>query len=641
MRALMAEADLISKIKRLERVKDGIEVGAGLSDVHGRVLAPDGRYFNDDGSFSGEVVSLIENLNEKKVDDMIRAGIMYYDIRSKFWKDNPEFNVVLALAFAKQLQKRLGKEDGIVLHIGVDAYQKHFDAAQIFVDAILRTGITDNGGGICYWGVINGGDTRNYGQLFHAQNEGQGGNWIYFTMSHRPEPFVGCKMGVDAKVFSGTDLRHVEGVTEGTLYDTISEKDFVEIQYQKPTGDIITIADMTRNNIQVAADLIKATSAPEDVSTNELLKDISVGVDMSGSPIYLNLVKILRGLGAHVEVLHDKLDPSFKLEYITDPNEHRSENMETLRKRAVETEKPWLIMDPDGDRGGMAVSYKGEGITLTGSDMLSVAMEALAHNYKNKGFDAPTVIADMRTGVGARDLAEALNKEGIPIKSVPVEAGYPFFMRAMAALPADMAVENSTHEFLTPMTNSRWGAPTDYPGYQGGDNAALFLIYLLANQKYLWEGRNAYEQLMYLNEKYNLRKTVAEEVKPMLPPEQDEFKYFIADELKKLGTKLPKEHFGVNFDDERVTLVSGIHVTAKTTGAMALVRYSNTGSSFTISGAAYSKEDLTEIIGLGTLMMKTAAENVQKEKGDCHFDLNDAKEYDGVFDASKYEIDLT
>ena len=258
-----SQTDLINKLYNLSRVPNGIVLGD--SDIHGRMFTPDNRFYSQDGQFGPEVQSLINKLSDQETKDMIEAGIMYYDIRSQFWKENLALTVIFALAYAKKLIEKSGKPDGHIIFLGVDAYQKHFDVAQIFADALLRTGICDNGGGVYFWGVLNGGDIRNYSQLFHAVNK-EGGNWIYFTMSHRPEDFLGCKMGMNAVVYCGSEIRHCEGVNSGTFFDAVINKEFASIKNsQANTDNLITISSCLENNIQVAADMVRATSAPKEI----------------------------------------------------------------------------------------------------------------------------------------------------------------------------------------------------------------------------------------------------------------------------------------------------------------------------------------------------------------------------------------
>jgi len=181
---------LIKRVEALSRAEGGIEVGRGLPDVHGRRFEPDGKFFDTpEGRAALEELesSLADSSTQAEVQRSILAGMHFYDIRSPFWMDNPAFSVLLARAYVRQLQDRSGRKDGHVIHIGVDGYQVHFDAAQEVVDTILRTGVCDNGGGIVYHGVINGGDIRGKVQLYHKLHGNSGGNWFYFTKSHRKE----------------------------------------------------------------------------------------------------------------------------------------------------------------------------------------------------------------------------------------------------------------------------------------------------------------------------------------------------------------------------------------------------------------------------------------------------------------------
>ena len=618
----------IEKIHKLSRVPNGIVAGYNLPDVYGRIFKPDGRFFTKDGNFTGKLKSFIEKLSDRNVQEMVSAGIMYYDIRSQFWRENPEFTVVFALAFAKKLQEKTGKKDGIILHIGIDAYQKHFDISQIFADTILRTGICDNDGAIYYWGVINGGDMRNYSQLFQAVN-GEGGNWVYFTMSHRSEDYLGAKMGINAKVFCGSEIRHVGDIKSGTLYDAIIEKEFAKIKHNNPPSQkIITIQDCVKNNIQVAGDVIRATSTSEDIENNRLLGGIKVGVDMKNSPIIKNLVDILRGLGAEVLVDNSSLDQFFNHQNVIDPNEHKSEKMQKIYKRAEETGINWIVIDPDGDRGTfVSLDSHKKAISLTGTELLLLSIENLAKIYKEKN-KIPTIICDMRACLSAKDLEEILNNQGLSIKILPVEAGYPFFMKAMAEFSADLAVENTCHAFMTPMTNSNWGALIDYSGHQGGDNAAIFLIYLLGCIKHQWQERNPILQLKWIRKNYDLKKTFIDERKPSLALKDDKYKYLIADKMKKLAARYfsDKNKFLINFGDPKIQVVSGVHLTNVKTKAMVLVRYSNTGPGFTISGEGYNQAHLKEMLGFGYFLLKEAVKILYGEGYKFEFFDNDAKD---------------
>ena len=620
------EMMLVENLQKLSRVKDGIVVGRGLADIHGRVFKPDSRFFTPEGEFTPKVQEFMDRLSEPSVQGEIHRGIMYYDSRSEFWRNNPEYIVAYALAYAKKIQEKRSKKDGIILNIPVDAYQKHFEAAQIFADVILRTGICDNGGGINYFGVLNGGDVRNYSQLYHALNDGEGGEWVFFTMSHRPEDYLGAKMGINAEVFCGSELRHCEGVTSGTLYDYIIKKRFAEIEHKKTPSDekIVTVASFLKNNIAVAADMLRATSAPEGMPTDLLLQGLKIGVDMGGNPISKNLVDMSKALGADVLVDNEEIDPSLDTSMIIDPNEHDSPAVKRIRKRAEETDRDvWLALDPDGDRILIvAKDGTGKAFSLRGTKSLLLAEESLAVSFKKKGKKAPVIICDMRGSLSVKDLEDELNRHDIPLRVIPYEAGYPFFMRGMSSENADLAVEDTLHAFMNPMTNPNWGAPArhNFPGYQGGDNGALYAIYLLGCMKHQWQGRSPIEQLAWINETYNLKETVGAEKKPALDKEDDEFKYMIAERMKKIAAEYftDPDKFFINYNDPSVTVMSGVHMTNAKTRAMMLDRHSNTGPGFTISGEAYTgiltKEDLIKQFGYSESQSEKLLSNLVENK---------------------------
>jgi hypothetical protein len=159
---------------------------------------------------------------------------------------------------------------------------------------------------------------------------------------------------------------------------------------------------------------------------------------------------------------------------------------------------------------------------------------------------------------------------------------------------------------------------------------------LLAFSKYKWSGRTSLEQLRFVQEKYSLKPTIADERKPSLPPHQDKYKYLIAEELKKYAKELPSA-LVVNFGDERVSLVSGVHITHTKTRAMMLARFSNTGSSFTISGEAYNQSDLDEMLSLGYQLLDRAVTELKSQGHALEFDFKDLVNYATQYDKSRYE----
>ncbi|MCX5749456.1 MAG: hypothetical protein NTZ10_04360 [Candidatus Saganbacteria bacterium] len=197
-------------------------------------------------------------------------------------------------------------------------------------------------------------------------------------------------------------------------------------------------------------------------------------------------------------------------------------------------------------------------------------------------------------------LVEALNAKGHKIGLIDAEPGYPFFMRAMGETTAAAAVENTCHFFLAPNTNPLFGAPISYPGVQGGDDAALALIYLLAAAKHQWQGRNPVQQLDWMRQEFGIPPTIIREFKPGLPQEYALKKYDVAEAMKTYVKKElePTRNYKVDY------MVSGVGVQSLKTKATVLVRFSNTGPTFTTSGEALSREDSDQAFKLGASIME-------------------------------------
>ncbi|OGR89433.1 MAG: hypothetical protein A2992_03420 [Elusimicrobia bacterium RIFCSPLOWO2_01_FULL_59_12] len=653
-----ASSALVEKVAALSRAPGGIVAGVGLADSYGRVFQPDGRFFTPDGDMNADLKRFMDSLSDKSVQEMIKAGIMYYDIRSGYWREHPEFTVAFAQAFAKKMQEKNGKKDGLVIHIAVDAYRHHFETAQVFADAMLRTGITDNGGGIYYWGVRNGGSIRNYAQLYQATHHA-GGDWVFFTQSHRTETdLVGAKLGIDGEVFCGPQIRHVGDVNSGTLFDGIIDpaNGHAPIKHKRAGGPVINVADTSKNDLKVAADMIRATSARGrgHIPDNQLLAGAKLYVPVMGRSIAMDVVKLLRGLGADVAVDSETVDPNVSPKEVLDPNEHNEPHVLAVNQRidqfAARGEKRvGVFVDPDGDRGGLS-SKMGDApaVTMPGSEVVQLVIEDLASSGK-----PVTAISDMRTGLGAKDLEKALRADGRRVTVVPFEAGYSFFMKGMSELPADVAIENTLHFFTNPMTNTTWGAPRtltrpDGKGFQGGDDAGLSSAYVIGAMVHQWEGQSPIEQLKWIQERYQLAPTVTGEKKPALKREDDLEKYHIADRMKRLAKAWfgGRSQFQINFNDPKVEVVSGVHLVNNLTGAMMLARYSNSGPGFTISGEAYKgkpgheKDELNEMLGLGYLLMDVAVQQLRSEGHRFTFDWKDAADLRGSFDPAKYGISI-
>ncbi len=623
---MKSSENLINIVKKLgRRGEEVIPVGEDLTDVFGRRLKFEGQAIDlEKNQLNKAAQDLLKELQTEgsEIEKVLRGQVMWYDVRSSVWKEHPELSALMALAYAKVLIERTGKTTGHTLNIAVDCYKKHYESMSVFADTIIRTGIVRDGGGVIYWGVQNGGSIRNVAQAERAFT-GENGNWIFGTMSHRAEDYVGAKFGMQGKVFCGPDLMN-------DLYGKIISGDFPElIEIASPEEYAVTVGDLTANNIDIVEDLVRArtgTKKPKE----EILAGMKVGMNMCGSPVGKNLLDILKAFGADVVAMNDVLNENYSTANIVDPNEHESEAMEDMKEKAKENGRIYLALDPDGDRGTViALDSNGKPESLTGTELLLLATENLATYNPNKL--QADVIYDMRTGISISMLQEALTKAGFPIKTLAAEPGYPFFMEMMGNNEgAVIAVENTSHQFLTPMTNPIWGAPKYYPGVQGGDDGAIFLVYILSLCHEKWEGRNPIEQLEFLREKYKMPKTLIREFKPTVDKKDAMRKYDLAEAMCNI---VNDEIDGSKYQID--TMNSGVRLTDHSKQAMVLIRYSNTGPSFTASGEAVSKEDSDFMFSLGGAIMAKAVAKVKKEKGDFEFDFANYSEF-GNIDEAKY-----
>lgn len=599
---------------------DHIKVDLNSTDIFGRKLQLDGRFLNDNKKLLNEdAKNLLGEIQDQgsEIAKTLKNEIMWYDIRSLVWREHPELSVLFALSYAKILCERTRQKDGHIINIAVDNYSKHFETMSVFSDTLIRTGITQNGGGVIYWGVQNGGAIRNLSQYQLAKTK-KGGHWVYGTMSHRQEDFVGAKFGMQGKVFCGKDLME-------DFYSTLIKADFSGfIEINNPSDFLITVSDITQNNIALAESIIRARTGTE-VKKEELLKDLKLSVDMLGSPIGKNLVEILTAFGADLKVINSEIS-EFTTDKIIDPNEHESESMEKLKKACKEDGRIHLAVDPDGDRGTIiALNTERKAISLTGTELLILATENLV-TYNPQGLPND-IIYDMRTGVSIKFLADALKKENHPVNIIASEPGYPFFMQLMSENEnAAISVENTNHAFLTPFTNPIWGAPVYYPNIQGGDDAALFLVYLLSLAKHKWQGRNPIEQLDWIRKNYQIPPTIIKEFKPALTKENAAFKYDIAKKMCDIVT----EKFGSNSKYKIDTMNSGARITDLEKNSMVLMRYSNTGPAFTVSGEAINEEDSEKMYKLGAAVMFLAVLETKKEKSEFEFEWKDFESYGNI-----------
>lgn len=621
------QENLINIVKKLgRRGADSISVGPEMTDVFGRKLILEGQAVDESKTkLSEKAKHLLGELQKEgsETEKILRGQVMWYDVRSSVWKENPELSALFALAYAQVLIERSGQRTGHTINIAVDCYKKHYDSMSVFVDTIVRTGVCENGGGIIYWGVQNGGSIRNVAQAEKALT-GKNGNWVFGTMSHRAEDYVGAKFGMMGKVFCGPDLMQ-------DLYGKLVKGDFPEIkEITDPKEFVVTVGDLTKNNADIIEDLIRARTGTKK-DRGELLKGMRIGMNMCGSPVGKNLMDILREFGADVEASNDELDPNFSTANIVDPNEHESEAMEEMKHAAEKDGRIYLALDPDGDRGTLiAQNSQGEAESLTGTELLLLAMDNLAtHNEEKRPME---IIYDMRTGVSVTMLEKALQQKGYEVTAVASEPGYPFFMEMMGRQKnAVIAVENTCHQFLTPMTNPVWGAPEYHEGVQGGDDGAVFLIYILAMANELWEGRNPVQELELLREEYNLPKTIIREFKPTVDKKDAARKYDLAEAMCKIAEEelSPCGKYEIN------TMNSGVRVTDHQKGAMVLIRYSNTGPSFTASGEAVTQESSDFMFALGGAIMNEAVSRVRKEKGEFDFDWANFSQFGEIDNAAE------
>ena len=618
----LSQKKLIEIVKKVgRRGPDKILVGPELTDVFGRQLKLVGQAMDPSGTqLSQKTLDLIEELQkpDSESEKILSGQVMWYDVRSSVWQENPELSALFAMAYAQVLIERTGKKTGHTVNIAVDCYKKHFESMSVFVDTIIRTGIVQDGGGVFYWGVQNGGSIRNIAQYERAITQ-ENGNWIFGTMSHRAEDYIGAKFGMLGKVFCGPDLRE-------DLYSKLIKADFPAIvKIDDPNDFIVTVGDLTENNADILEDLIRARTGTK-LPASELLSGLRVGMNMCGSPVGKNLLDILKAFGADVVADNDKLNENYSTSNIVDPNEHDSEPMESMKRKAKDEDRICLAVDPDGDRGTViALNSSGEAESLAGTELLILAAENLvSYNPDDLGND---VIFDMRTGVSIALLKEQLKKKEKDLNIIAAEPGYPFFMELMGKnKDAVIAVENTAHEFITPMTNPIWGAPRYYEGVQGGDDAAIFLVYLLALSKILWDGRNPVEQLEFIRKEYGLPKTMIREFKPKIDKKDAARKYDLAEAMCNIaeGELGPTGNFGI------VTMNSGVRLTASDQRSMVLIRYSNTGPSFTASGEAVEVEESERMFKLGGAIMNKAVEKVIKEKGEFVFDWANFAEYGNI-----------
>ncbi|MCX5749455.1 MAG: hypothetical protein NTZ10_04355 [Candidatus Saganbacteria bacterium] len=370
-------SDIIGKTAR--RSTSTIARGPMEHDIFGRRLNLQGQFVETSDSSARLNTAALDlsaalKSNTGGIETALKGEVMYYDVRSKTLRQQPALAALMALAYAKELQVRSGKPDGHVINVAVDCYAKHYDMMSVFADTIARSEAVQNGGGVIFWGVQNGGSIRNVAEFQSAANLA-GGNWIYGTVSHLAKPEIaGTKLGMLGKVFCGTDLMK-------DLYARLTTGDFAALRAVENAADnFITVGDMTAHNLAVAEDMIRARTGAT-CPTDELLAGLRIGTDICHSPLGLNFYLMASHFGADVRTLNENLSPDFSVADITDPNEHETPKMAEFRTRTYDR-RTWGILDPDADRGTfIALNANGVPVSLTGTHLLKLtAYNWATHN---------------------------------------------------------------------------------------------------------------------------------------------------------------------------------------------------------------------------------------------------------------------
>jgi phosphomannomutase len=606
-----SQQKLINLTQKISRRGAVISVGPDEKDYYGRQLKLSGQGVDETGTkLKPEVLALLKKLqtNEDELATTLQDEILPSDIRSSVWKDHPELSVLSALAYATILVKRSGCPDGHIVHIAVDPYEKHFEAMSSFADTLLRTGICKNGGGIIYWGIENGGLLRNVAQYLELES-GEKQNWVFGTMSYCREDYVGAKFGMLGKIFCREDLK-IE------LYQTLISGHFLELLPAVNHEDyVVTVGSLLDNHINIAEDLIRSRTGTT-IPRGKFLKGLELGIRTSGSPVLINLVKLLRAFGANILADIEEGNREFAPEMVIDPNEQSSIAIRDLKRKAVESDRIYLALDPAASRGSIiAVDEAGETNIMSGTELLLLAMEDLAQAKTEHGIN---LVYDNRTILNISSLAEQLTLAGHPISATPSEPGYPFMMDKFEEHSGSiLAVEKTGHYYLSPFTSKIWGGKSGYNSVQPGDDASLFLTYILALSSLRWGKRNPVIELARLRKKYSLPSTIIREYRPTLY-KKDLFRRpeIAAAIVESASVEVAKSRYKLKQIHAGIRLLYG-------NVASLLIRNSNTSPSFTVSVEAVSEDEAEEILIIGGSIMKAAIDQVKKQSGEFYFDWND------------------
>ena len=580
----------------------GIPVGPNKKDVYGRQLDIRSESFYCLFSSNGQDVSpaVKEFLTRIQSEDKFRLGIQSmlagYDIRGKdidevFW-------VLLARAYAKTLVDKTGKRDGHIIHVGQDCFDRHHRVTSIFAITLIKSGVCDNGGGIVYWGATDGGTMKAMGTLERAQT-GENGNWAYGTVSHKTAPgLTGLKIGMLGGVVCTDDLK-------AAIFDPMVKGNFLPLkEVTEPEAYVVTVdGDTTPYYIALAERMIRArTALSARTATEDLLAGLPVGISRDGNPLMRRMEQVLGALGAEIAEI-DNFYALTEPQVVRDPHEHNSAGVLQLSGWLAKDGRPLHIpyVDPDGDRVGIiSFDANGQAVNLKGTALLKIAMHNLAtHNPDEFPIE---VVADMRALMSARRLGEALSVKGYPINVIPGVPGYNMFHLAIAANDAVLGVEDTSHTMIRPSTHQVWGAPVHYAGTQGGDNAGLFGVYLLSLAARMTEHRSLAAQLAFLHSQFQVPHTSVYELKPAIPQSHGMAKVAVAEAIRDLAAT----YFGGNPNFTLSPFDTGVCLESLNPAAAILVRYSKSGSGFTVGGEVAQEDEtahkFAQDLGVALLM---------------------------------------
>ena len=574
------ERRLQNIVSLADRGPSRMVAGTRVIDIHGQDLNFAQRDLIHRTDRGLEIGAPVKNLLHKLQTDegyrlRIQAHFAGYDARSD--ETDPALWVLAALAYADALVASTGRKTGHIINLGRDCYNKHHAVVSVFAYTLLQTGILRNGGGLINWGIVDGG-TMKETAIHERAKTGKNGHWFYATVSHRKEPeFRGGKFGMGGQVLVTDNLMQTifERMVKGTFENlsTLSSHD--------PEGHVVTVEHESRwmRDAHVAEEIIRSrTDVSHDVPRNALLKGVQVAIDVANSPLMRSTLDLTRALGADVIVLNEGVKP-YETNRIFDPNEPHSGEVQTLIRWAEGNRRTVIFQDPDGDRAGIiAPDDSGKPVHLNGSDILMLAAHNLATH--NPAHHKVSVVGDMRAYIGLDLLGPALRANGYDTTTVPSEPGYSNVQEVMERVDAVAGGERTAHIFLRFLTHPILGAPEYFGHLQGGDYAGLVLVYMLALQTRMWNGRSAAQQLAYIRRSLGVPLTAGTELKPKLSEGFGMAKYAIAGAMKEIAHEefddLPDQ-----FDIQKMQ--SGVRIYDKVERAAVLIRHSNSGSSFTVS----------------------------------------------------------